>query len=173
MPTNNYFNSKGDKLPGNTTVIGSNLGWSKNALVYWAWAQGKQGLDFRQTRDAAADIGTVAHEMCECDIKGTKLDAKYSADLVASATPAFENFLEWKSMVKFELLDMEVMCISEILQVGTTVDIVSRVNGKRSLTEIKTSNAVHEDYLIQMACQKQCWDETFPDKPIEEFHLLR
>jgi len=50
---------------------------------------------------------------------------------------------------------------------------VSSVNGRRSLTEIKTSNAVHEDFLIQMACQKACWDETFPDKPIEEFHLLR
>ena len=70
MPTADYKNAKGVRIPGNTTVINGNLGWSKNGLMYWAWEQGRNGKDFRQSRDDAADAGTLAHALIEADIKG-------------------------------------------------------------------------------------------------------
>jgi len=176
MPTQDYHNAEGKRIPGNTTVISSNLGWSKGGLMYWAWMQGKEGKDFRESRDAAADAGTLAHAMVEADIKGKPLPRVENPEIMSKAETAYLNFLQWKKMVNFALITMEVPCISEQLQFGTTIDILANVGelgGRRSIVEVKTSNAVYEDMLIQMAAQKCAWDECHPDEPIEEFHLLK
>jgi len=62
MPANIYKNAQGKRIPGVTTVI-SNLGWSKGGLMHWAWEQGINGIDYKETRDKAADTGTIAHAM--------------------------------------------------------------------------------------------------------------
>ena len=59
MPANIYKNSKGELLPGVTTIIGQ---LDKPALVQWAWKLGKEGKDWREERDSAGDIGTLVHE---------------------------------------------------------------------------------------------------------------
>ena len=175
MPTQDYHNKTGQRIPGNTTVISTNLGWSKGGLMYWAWQQGRDGKDFRESRDAAADAGTLAHAMIEADIKGQPLPRLENPVLMAKAETAYLNFLQWKKILHFDLITMEVPCISEELQYGTTIDILAFVGEprRRSVVEVKTSNAVYEDMLIQMAAQKFAWDECHPNEPIEEFHLLK
>jgi hypothetical protein len=175
MPTQDYKNAAGERVPGNTTVISSNLGWSKQALMYWAWAQGKDGKDFRQSRDEAADAGTLGHALIEADIKDRALPdlSKYPKEISDKAEAAFLNYLEWKRQTHFTPITMEVPLISEILQAGTTIDVIGWVANKRSIVECKTSNSVYEDFLIQVAMQKFAWDETHPDEPIEALHLLK
>lgn len=176
MPTQDYRNEKDEKIPGNTTVIGSNLGWSKGALMYWAWKEGKEGRDFRQTRDTAADAGTLCHAMIEADIKGKPLPppaVAYPPGVVAKAETGFLNFLEWKKMYGLKLITMEVPLVSEKYQFGTTIDILAEVAGKRSIVECKTSNDVYEDMLIQMAAQREAWDENHPTEKIQSLHLLK
>ena len=175
MPTADYRNAKGTRIPGNTTIIGSNLGWSKGALMYWAWNEGREGRDFRQTRDAAANAGTIAHEMVERDIKGQPplLYEGISNEIVAKAETGYLNFLEWKKMGNFELLGMEIPLVSERYQFGTTIDILARVANKRSIVEVKTSNDIYEDMLIQMGAQRQAWDENHPTEKIEALHLIK
>jgi hypothetical protein len=68
---------------------------------------------------------------------------------------------------------MEVPCVSEVLQAGTTIDIIGLVADKRSIVECKTSNAVYEDFLIQVAMQAAAWNETHPAELIEGLHLLK
>ena len=63
MPTSDYRDSKGTRLPGTTTII--NRYKDAGGLIHWAWDQGRQGLDFRQTRDKAAEAGTITHDMIE------------------------------------------------------------------------------------------------------------
>ena len=175
MPTADYKNAQGKRIPGNTTIIGANLGWSKNALMHWAWREGKEGRDFRETRDAAADAGTLGHAMIEAEIKGKPAPdfSKYPPEVVAKAETGYLNFLEWKTLYGLELITMEVPLISEEYQFGTTIDILARVNKKRSIVEVKTSNDIYEDMLIQMAAQRQVWDENHPTEKIEALHLLK
>jgi hypothetical protein len=156
-------------------VINKNLGWNKNVLLYWAWKEGKEGRDFRQTRSTAADAGTLAHAMIEADIKGQTSPNlfKYPEAVVLKAKSAFLNYLEWSRQTHFTPITMEVPLISEILQAGTTIDIIGWVADKRSIVELKTSNAVYEDFLIQVGMQKAAWDENHPDEPIEALHLLK
>jgi hypothetical protein len=68
---------------------------------------------------------------------------------------------------------MEVPCVSEILQVGTAIDVIGWVADLRSIVACKTSNSIHEDYLIQLAVQKFCWEESRLAESIEALHLLK
>ena len=46
----------GKGIVGVTTAINI-LGMNKGALMYWSWDQGRQGYDFREIRDSAAEAG--------------------------------------------------------------------------------------------------------------------
>ena len=75
MPTIPYKNAAGQRISGVTTIIGTNLGWNKEPLMYWANRIGREtGLGHREVSKLAADSGTVCHEMIDCEIKGRELD---------------------------------------------------------------------------------------------------
>ena len=167
MPTIPYKNKDGKRLSGVTTIIGGNLGWNKEVLNYWHWEQGRDGKDYRETLTRAADSGTIAHYMIECDLRKTKPDLeKYPADLIALAQQGFENYLEWKSMVRFRPVSMEPHYVSEKWQYGLTPDCIAYVNRKLSLFDWKTSSGVYPEMLIQLAAYKEGWDENNPKHPI-------
>jgi len=180
VPTQIYKLKDGTIVSGNTTIIGSNLGWKTGGLTYWACAQGQKYPNLpthealNLARDAAADAGTVCHMMIECSIKDKKFETKdIKREILSLAETGFLNYLEWKEMVHLEPFTMEAAEVSEKYGYGTTIDILARVNKKRSIVEIKTSNDVYEDMLIQVAAQKQVWDENHPDQKIEALHLLK
>lgn len=179
MPANIYKNSKGERVPGVTTVIGGNLGWSKDALMYWAWDQGINGKDFRASRDKAADTGTIAHAMVEHEVKGERFDWPAlgqemggNAEQIKQAENAFNAFCEWKELVKFELLFSEHLLVSEVHQFGGQIDIAA-VQKKRAIIDIKTSNAIYADHKIQIAAYGQLWNEHYPKEPIEAYYILQ
>lgn len=129
-------------------------------------------FDYRAVRDKAADAGTVAHEMVECYVRGLTFDpAKYTPELVEQARPAFEAFREWAGQSRFKIVESEKPIVSEKYRFGGTRDAML-VNGKRSLGDWKTSNAVYVDYLCQLAAYGILDEE---DGGVIEggYHLLR
>ncbi len=180
MPANIYKNKDGKRVPGTTTIIGGNLGWSKNGLIHWAWDQGINGLDYRQTRDKAADTGTIAHAMVEHELKGEKFDWPGLAwklgatdnEQVKQAESAFAEFVNWKEVYKFELKHSEHLLVSEQYQYGGQIDIAA-VQGGRAIVDIKTSNAIYEDHKIQLAAYNNLWNENYPEEPIEAWYILQ
>lgn len=175
MPTIPYKNAKGEKLSGVTTIISGNLGWNKQPLMYWANQMGQQGKSHRDVAQEAANAGTIAHYLIECDIKGRKPDtSQYQKALVDQAETAFINYLEWRESVYLEPIEVEPHLISERYQFGATPDVIARIKGKISLPDWKTGNGTYEDHLIQLAAYKVAWEENHPDMPIEGgFHLIR
>ena len=177
MPTHKYMKLDGTAVVGVTTAIGL-LGLNKTPLMYWAWEQGKAGKDFRETKDNAADSGTLAHYLIECDIHGTKPDQaildKAGKDILDKAETAYLNFLEWKKTNHIELVHTELPLVSEKYGYGGTIDYIGKVDGKYALLDWKTSTGVYADYLIQVAAYTQLWLEHNPDKPLTGgIHLLR
>ena len=177
MPANIYKNKAGKRVPGVTTVIGSNLGWSKGGLMHWAWMEGIEGRDYKDTRDKAADIGTIAHAMVEADLTGKNwpdlVDARGADDeMLGKATAAYGAFNEWAQGSKFTLLQSEHLLVSEKYQFGGQIDIAA-VQGKRAIIDLKTSNAVYEDHKIQIAAYGELWNENYPDKLIEAYYILQ
>ena len=180
MPANIYKNKEGKRVPGTTTIIGSNLGWSKNGLIHWAWQQGVDGLDYRASRDKAADTGTIAHAMVEKELKGEKYEwpglawklGATDKEQIEQAQNAFNEFANWMEAVKFKLETAEHLLVSEQYQYGGQIDIAA-IQGRRAIVDIKTSNAIYEDHKIQLAAYDNLWNENYPEKPIEAWYILQ
>jgi len=175
MPTIDYRNKAGERISGVTGIIGANLGWNKEALMYWANQMGLQGKKHRDVSQKAADSGTVAHYLIECDIKAVAPDlSQYPTEAISRAETAYLNFLEWKDMVKFKSIAVEPHLVSETYQFGMTPDCIAEIKGRLALFDWKTGSGVYEDMLIQLAAYKVGWEENNPDKLLEGgFHLLR
>jgi len=180
MPTQIYKTKDGKRVPGVTTVIGQ-LGWSKNPLMYWACQQGQKYHDIptyealNKEREAAANAGTVTHEMIDCDLKKKKFDgSKYSPETLSKAETGFLNYLEWKRGANLEVIESETPLVSEQHRYGGTIDCPSIIRDKFTILDWKTSNGIYEDYLIQIAAYGVLWQENFPEQPVKGgYDLLR
>jgi len=167
-----YMNKEGIQVPGVTTILSL---LAKPALIHWAWEQGCQGLDYRKVRDKASDIGTLAHYLIECEIKGEEPDiSEYSEKDIDKAENAFLAWLEWKdSKGKIETVASEIPLVSERYQYGGTLDWVLKQNGNVILVDFKTSNRVYDEMTYQLAAYQHLWNENNPDKKIKECYILR
>lgn len=176
MPTIPYKNKAGKRVSGTTTIISKNLGWNKQPLMYWAWNEGVEGRNFRDTSQKAADAGTIGHYLIDCDIKNIKPDiAKFPKELLDLGETCYLNFLEWKKMVNLRVCATEVNLVSEVYQYGATPDCIGYVTDKLSLIDWKTGNGVYPDMLLQLAAYRVAWEENSitNEKLDGGFHLLR
>jgi len=181
MARQEYFSKSGEKLPGVTSVISFNLGWNKEALKYWAWDQGRQGKDFRESSREEAKAGTVAHYLIECHIKGITADIEGTFAVIENreeslkkAMLGYNNFIEWTEMVNFKPFLTEKVCISENFKYGTRIDCLAFIRKKLSIIDWKLTKDVYADYLLQLAANRVAWDECNPKKPIDGgLHILR
>lgn len=173
MPTQVYRTQDGKRVPGTTTIIGKRK--EADGLLHWAWTCGVDGIDYRVARDAAANAGTIAHAMVECDIKGQPFDrTPWTADLLERADSAFEAYQQWRKQSRLEPIASELALVSEVHRFGGTIDLVFRDSGGRvMMADLKTSNALYYDHLVQVAAYSLLWDEHNPFDPITEFHILR
>lgn len=172
MPTQAY-KVDGVRVPSVTTILSRFK--DSGALIYWAWDQGKQGLDYRQTRDAAADAGTIAHAMIESIIrvKPFPLKADYPPEVWAKAMSSFSAFQEWSQQTRLTPVETEVPMTCKCHMFGGTLDTMM-VNEKLSLGDFKTGNAVYIEHLCQLAAYGHLWNVNNPEQPIEGgYHLLR
>lgn len=181
-PKGGYKTKDGVKCVGVTTVISRFK--DAGGIIYWAWEQGRDGFDFRETRDDAASAGTLAHALVEYHIT-KRSDAELTAmieqerikpEILERAKRAFDNYLNWERFTKLKVIQTEMSLVSEKYLFGGTFDgiAVVEIEGKRALADWKTSSAIYRDALVQVAAYKGLWEENFPDQPIEGgFHLCR
>jgi hypothetical protein len=161
MPTSPYTLTDGTPIPGVTTVIGASLGWSKGALMYWAWQEGKAGRDYRKTQKDAADAGTIAHGMVEAAIHGRAytLPTDATDEQLRQARLSFAAWDEWATSSRLTMVATEVKLVSERHRVGGTPDAIGLVNGRLSLPDWKTSKGIYAEYVIQLAAYEHLWEE--------------
>lgn len=187
-----YKNKAGKRLPSVTTIIGGNLGWNKYVLMNWVKKMMREGKDPDKIRDAAADVGTLAHALIEEYITETSPHLEvvpverdlFSPAHMKLAKNAFNAFLDWAENWEIDFLSEEVRSeqtlVSEWYQYGGTIDFVAPMRGELVLIDFKSSNGLYLDHQIQLAAYKNLEQEanerTLPthllqlgkDKP--EFH---
>jgi hypothetical protein len=127
--------------------------------MHWAWKEGKEGRDYKASRQKAADIGTIAHAMIETFATGQTFDpAAYDPDLVAAAEPAYAAFQEWWEAKDVHLFRTEVAITCPELRLGGTLDATGLVDGRFVLLDWKTSKAVYGEYVLQVAAYRHLWN---------------
>lgn len=165
-----YRLSDGTNIPSVTTIFGRFK--ESGGLIHWAWSLGKEGKDYREVRDTAANAGTMAHEAIEKWKKGEAISFPDS-DIGNKAKSAYGAFQEWANQTQLKITHVEVPLVSEKYRFGGTLDAML-VHDRRSLGDWKTSNNVYGEYIAQVAAYAILWEENFPNEPIEGgYHLLR
>lgn len=169
----------GKRVPSVTTIL--NNAQNPGGLIHWAWQTGMDGKDYREERDVAAEIGTMAHKMAE---EHARFGANFDEDIVAKqfgvdsekaakAMVAFKAFLDWKRNSRLEITDQELHLTSEQYGYGGTFDALL-VNGRRAMGDWKTSSGIYPQHLAQVRAYGQLWEENFPDQPIDGgYHIIR
>lgn len=170
-PRQGYHLKDGTRVPSVTTVLSRFK--ESGGLIHWAWALGKEGKDYREVRDQAADAGTLAHAAVEAWIHKQPFDFTGDPEVCQKARKAFEAFLEWAAQSRLTVTHTEVGLVSEKHKFGGTLDGIL-VRGKRSIGDWKSSNKIYPEYLIQVRAYGELWAENFPDDPITGgFDLVR
>ena len=144
-----YRTQDGAIVPGVTTITGQ-IG--KEALIHWAWKLGMEGVDYRTYRDTAANVGTLAHYMVECHIKGEMPElGGYAPEDIDLAENGFLKFLDWEKVNKPRYIFSEAQLVSEAHRYGGTLDCYAEIDGRPWLVDFKTGKAIYDDYGIQLS----------------------
>lgn len=164
-----YQHANGNFYPSVTTILDA---YPKSA-AFFEWLK-KNGEDSDEIRDEAGRKGSVVHQLCEdydlgleCSILNQFGQAQYKQIEWAM----LERYVEFRTKFNYELIANELHYISPTLGFAGTLDRVFKVDGKLILVDIKTSNALHNHYWLQMAAYKQLWDEVNESK-IDGFKVL-
>ena len=167
MAHKKYYNTTGDVVPSVTTVISNNLGWNKQMLIAWSKKMAlNEGRDSDEVKDQAAALGTITHYLIECKIKNTIPDiSQYKKEDLIIARNGYLGFCDWEAFWKpAEYKHNEVSLVSNQYNYGGTIDIIASKDNKLHILDIKTSNHIHPEMVIQLAAYKQMFEENFNDK---------
>lgn len=144
-----YKTSDGTVVPGVTTITGQ---LNKPALVAWANRLGLQGIDSAKYRDEAADIGTLAHYLALCDIKGIQPElADYTQNQIDTAETCFLKYLDWRKDHTIEPFKVEEPIVSDNMLYGGTPDLPCVFDDVKTLVDFKTGQAIYTEYFYQLA----------------------
>lgn len=161
-------------MPGVTTILGRFK--ESGGLIQWAYNCGVEGKDINQERDSAADAGSCAHEMVHASLLGLPdpdLSA-YHKEQIKRAEHAYLAALDWRTGKHIKVIEAETPMVSEKHAFGGTPDLFAEMNGQLVVLDLKTSNGIYSDYLIQVAgAYSLLWEEHHPDQPLQGMDLLR
>ena len=160
------------KVASVTTVIGNNLGWNKGALIGWSRKMAMSGQDPNTIKNEAASIGTLTHKMVENYVLEKPISTFiYSEEDIAKATVGFQAFLDWEKTAKPVYLYTEIQLVSKEFLYGGTIDLVVDVAGHTGILDIKTSNNVYKEHVIQLAAYRHLYREN--NGPVDYCSILQ
>ena len=142
-----YKLSNGERVPSVTTVLGI---LAKPALIHWAWKCGCDGQDYRAVRDDAGNVGTLAHYLVLCHLKGEIPDtSEYSPENLDRAENALIKYWDWEKGHRIEPILVETPLVSEQYRFGGTLDFYGKVDGQPSLVDFKTGKSIYGEAYLQ------------------------
>lgn len=179
--TKHIYSVNGDTVYGVTSIVGV---LDKPALLYWAVNQTiislegslkpgivldevqiKEVLDqakmaHRTKKDKSADIGTMIHEWLETWIKA-RIAKEPLPELPVNVEmrKAIDSFFQWAKDNKVGLISAERKIYSDKYGYAGTLDLEALVDGKRTIIDFKTSNAIYDEYFIQASAYLMALEE--------------
>ena len=151
-----YHLQDGAVISSVTTILGI---LDKPGLPHWAWELGRQGLDYREVRDTAGRVGTLAHYLIACHLKGEAPDYFAVPVEVEKANKCFEKYLAWEKEHPLAPVMVEERLMSEEFKFGGTPDLLAEIDGEFVLIDFKTGGGIYESYFYQAAAYRKLLEE--------------
>lgn len=164
-----YTLACGKLVKGVTTILAI---LAKPLLVKWANNLGLEGVDSNVYTRKIARIGTLAHDMVISHLENKKVDtSSYSEEEINASLVCFNNFLLWKKGKKITLLLLEQSLVSEKYEYGGKIDIYCKLDGVKTLIDLKTSSSIYPEMFHQLAAYKNLLEEN--GYIVEQVRLVR
>lgn len=159
-----------DKLqvPGVTTILNV---LNKPALVGWANRIGLEGVSVGAYVDSLASIGSCAHYLIECSLKGEEpATDDFTPNELRAAHQSAGRFAEWIEAKHFEFVESELQMVSSKHRFGGTLDILAIVDGRLNVIDIKTGKGIYPEMLVQASAYAELAKEV--GHQVEEIRIL-
>lgn len=154
-----YQSASGQFLPSVTTILNA---YPKDAH-FFQWLK-QVGEDADQIRDDAGRRGSVVHSLTERYDNGEEvnlLDNGGNIGYRLQEWTMFERYVEFRQNHDSLSICTEINIMSDNLGFAGTIDRVMQIDGINYLIDIKTSNAVHEHYWLQLAAYNKLLNEHY------------
>lgn len=165
-----YLHANGNYYPSVTTILDA---YPKSA-AFFEWLK-KAGEDADEVRDEAGRKGSNVHQLCEDYDNGaicSILNEFGKPQFKQIEWAMFERYVDFRNRFpQFDLVANELHYISTTYGFAGTLDRVFDIDGKLMLLDIKTSNALHNHYWLQMAAYSKMWNEV-NERKIERLGVL-
>lgn len=142
--------------------------------AYYEWLK-SAGKDADEIRDEAGRRGSVVHGLTERYDNGEEvcvLDNNGYIGYKLSEWSMFEKYVEFRTRFETNVIHTELNVVSDKYKMGGTIDRVMTVNGKLLLLDIKTSNAIHPHYWLQLSAYQKLLEEVQPDLKLDGSAIL-
>lgn len=114
----------------------------------------------RKLTKAAADIGTQAHAWIEQHIKAQlKFDSMPESPTNEKVLSCTNAFLRWEKENYVDYVASERKIYSRQIGYAGTLDVIAHVNRRRVVLDLKTSNGVYPEYLLQTSGYQMAYEE--------------
>lgn len=166
-----YRTEDGKSVPSVTTILQA---YPKDAH-FFQWLK-QVGEDADNIRDEAGRRGSIVHSLTERYDAGEEITLLTQSGEIGyklSEWAMFERYVDFRDCHPLEVIHSEFNIISERLNFAGTIDRVVTLNGKNYLVDIKTSNAVHDFYWLQLQAYKRLlWEYYDSDKVVDGVAIL-
>lgn len=189
LKAHTVYKINGKRVPGVTTVIGSQLGWNKFALIKWAGTEGLKGNDPSKVRDNAAEIGTLAHSLIHDHVnrilKGkdptkTKNNIKweeYCNNNIKYVKQAFVGFLKWEEKTKPIYKAAEMLVTNKFYKYGGTLDLIAEIPAgdttELAVVDFKTGDGFYPEMIIQLAAYADAYEIENEPITLDKYIILQ
>jgi hypothetical protein len=157
-----YQRSPGVFYPSVTTV----LGYFPKDKFFEIWMK-DVGHNADLIMRRAGDEGTQVHKAIEAYLEGKEVRWIESDGHVNYKTGVWKMilaFIDFWTTYKPTLIMSEEFMYSDTHKYSGTLDLLVEINGERWVLDIKTSNALHESYHLQMAAYTKAFEEMKGEK---------
>lgn len=139
------YSYNGIFVPRVTEIISKMI--SEEYLLYWANSLGFKHQGYKRTVDAAANLGSEAHDLISKFLAG---------EVFNSNNIPYLGFRKWwidiTSCNKVKVIGTEQIITCQYF--GGTYDLLVEIDGLLYLVDFKTSNYVSYKYFLQLAAYK-------------------
>jgi hypothetical protein len=148
-----YKSGDSEYVPSVTTYLEA---YPKTAQFY-EWLK-STGHDADDIRDEAGRRGSVVHlltERYDNNEQVSLLDEKGYIGYKISEWSMFERYIDFRNRFNTKIIHNELNLVTSAFRMGGTIDRVMQVEGQTLLVDIKTSNALHPHYWLQLAAYQK------------------
>jgi hypothetical protein len=170
LDTRFYASESGNMWPSVTTYLEA----YPKSYAYYEWLK-SAGDNADEIRDEAGRRGSIVHKITEDYDNGVEislLDDNGFIGYKLQEWAMFEKYVEFRTKHTTAVIHNELNIVSDKYRMGGTIDRVMQINGKVYMVDIKTSNAVHNHYWLQLAAYSKLLGEKQPDLKLDGMAIL-